>query len=31
MNPYDKEKDYLYEDANGYNKFMICRSSDLYE
>ena len=31
MNPSEKQKDYVYENENGYNKFLICRSSDMYE
>lgn len=31
MNPFEKQKDYLYENENGYNKFLLCRSSDMYE
>lgn len=31
VNPYQSSQDYLYENDNGYNKFMICRSSDMYE
>lgn len=31
MNPFEKQEDYLYENENGYNKFILCRSSDMYE
>jgi len=31
MSPPDEQKEYLYENENGYNKFMICRSSEVYE
>jgi hypothetical protein len=31
MNPYENERDYLYENENGYNKFMLSRCSDMYE